>query len=95
MQTVKLLLKFKVDVNVADNVSSNEVVILPVYRFINSSYFLSRIIWQDGWTPLHVAMQTRCRDIAKVLLINGADKTRRNKVEHVLVKLAGYFVQYN
>lgn len=41
MQTVKLLLKFKVDVNVADNVSSNEVVILPVYKFINSSYFLS------------------------------------------------------
>lgn len=55
----------------------------------------SQIIWQDGWTPLHVAMQTRCRDIAKVLLINGADKTRRNKVVHVLVELAGYFVQYH
>jgi len=35
---------------------------------------------QDGWTPLHVAMQSRSRDIAKVLLVNGADKTRKNKV---------------
>ncbi|KAL8233971.1 hypothetical protein R6Q59_020071 [Mikania micrantha] len=34
----------------------------------------------EGWTPLHVAMQSRNRDIAKVLLVNGADKTRRTKV---------------
>ncbi|KAK1296097.1 hypothetical protein QJS10_CPB15g01813 [Acorus calamus] len=51
MQTVKLLIKYKVDVNVAD----------------------------EGWAPLHVAIQSRNRDIAKVLLVNGADKTRRNK----------------
>lgn len=36
---------------------------------------------QEGWTPLHVAVQSRNRDIAKVLLVNGADKTRRNKVK--------------
>lgn len=35
---------------------------------------------QDGWTPLHLAIQSRNRDIAKVLLVNGADKTRRTKV---------------
>ncbi|KAL6013615.1 hypothetical protein ACLOJK_004113 [Asimina triloba] len=53
LQTVKLLIKYKVDVNVADN---------------------------EGWTPLHVAIQARCRDIAKILLVNGADKMRRNKL---------------
>lgn len=35
---------------------------------------------QEGWTPLHVAMQTRNRYIAKILLVNGADINRRNKV---------------
>ncbi|KAK9104656.1 hypothetical protein Scep_021500 [Stephania cephalantha] len=37
------------------------------------------IKYQEGWTPLHLSIQSRCRDIAKVLLVNGADKTRRNK----------------
>ncbi|CAN1311785.1 Ankyrin repeat domain-containing protein EMB506, chloroplastic [Linum perenne] len=35
---------------------------------------------EEGWTPLHIAVQSRNRDIAKVLLVNGADETRRNKV---------------
>ncbi|WVZ81804.1 hypothetical protein U9M48_029145 [Paspalum notatum var. saurae] len=35
----------------------------------------------DGWTPLHLAIQSRNRDIAKVLLVNGADKTRRTKFD--------------
>jgi ankyrin repeat protein len=35
---------------------------------------------QDGWTPLHVAVQSRNRDIAKILLVNGADQTRRTNV---------------
>ncbi|KAK4409911.1 Ankyrin repeat domain-containing protein, chloroplastic [Sesamum angolense] len=38
----------------------------------------------EGWTPLHVAMQTRNRDIAKILLVNGADRTRRNQVPKLL-----------
>lgn len=29
---------------------------------------------------MHIAVQSRNRDIAKVLLVNGADKTRRTKV---------------
>ncbi|XP_028057701.1 ankyrin repeat domain-containing protein EMB506, chloroplastic-like isoform X1 [Camellia sinensis] len=56
MQTVKILIKYNVDVNASDNFFS-----------------------QEGWTPLHIAIQTRNRDIAKVILVNGADKTRRNK----------------
>lgn len=41
---------------------------------------------QEGWTPLHVAIQSRNRDIAKLLLVNGADKNITNKVsiyEHI------------
>ncbi|CAH2080006.1 unnamed protein product [Thlaspi arvense] len=34
----------------------------------------------EGWTPLHIAVQSRNRDITKILLTNGADKTRRTKV---------------
>lgn len=38
------------------------------------------VILQEGWTPLHISMQSRNRDIAKILLVNGADKTRTTKV---------------
>ncbi|VAI84629.1 unnamed protein product [Triticum turgidum subsp. durum] len=34
----------------------------------------------DGWTPLHLAVQSRNRDITKILLVNGADQTRRTNV---------------
>ncbi|EEF42535.1 aberrant large forked product, putative [Ricinus communis] len=33
---------------------------------------------KEGWTPLHVAVQTGKRDV-KILLVNGADENRRNK----------------
>lgn len=83
-------MKYKVDVNVADNVSMNffssTIDINGVYNVCSSlqlnviSVCLTPFFCQEGWTPLHVAMQTRNRDIVKVLLVNGADKTRRNKV---------------
>ena len=38
------------------------------------------LIFQEGWTALHIAIQSRNRDIAKILLVNGADKTRKTKV---------------
>jgi ankyrin repeat protein len=38
------------------------------------------IIFQEGWTPLHVAIQSRNRDIAKILIGNGADRLIKNKV---------------
>lgn len=36
--------------------------------------------FQDGWTPLHLAVQARRTDIVKLLLIKGADKTLKNRV---------------
>lgn len=37
------------------------------------------VVDNEAWTPLHIAIQSRNRDIAKVLLINGADKSRKTK----------------
>lgn len=36
--------------------------------------------FQDGWTPLHLAVQARRTDIVKLLLIKGANKTLKNRV---------------
>ncbi|KAJ0962628.1 hypothetical protein J5N97_027750 [Dioscorea zingiberensis] len=35
----------------------------------------------DGWTPLHLAVQTKRTDIVRLLLIKGADRTLRNRVQ--------------
>jgi ankyrin repeat protein len=35
---------------------------------------------QDGWTPLHLAVQAQRTDVVRLLLIKGADKTLKNKV---------------
>ncbi|KAJ0230903.1 Ankyrin repeat domain-containing protein EMB506 [Hirschfeldia incana] len=40
------------------------------------------------WTPLHIAVQSRNRDITKILLTNGADKTRRTKDGKVALDMA-------
>lgn len=74
---MKLLIKYKVDVNVADNVS---IVFKFSYGQYLVDYLLYEFFFQEGWTPLHVAIQSRNRFIAKVLLVNGADKNRRTKV---------------
>ncbi|XP_010441147.1 PREDICTED: ankyrin repeat domain-containing protein EMB506, chloroplastic [Camelina sativa] len=42
----------------------------------------------EGWTPLHIAVQSRNRDITKILLSNGADKTRRTKDGKLALDLA-------
>jgi len=42
--------------------------------------YLLLIISQEGWTPLHVAVQSRNRDIVKILLANGADRSIKTKV---------------
>lgn len=81
MQTVKLLIKYNVDVNIADNVRvqiHKSILFYIVSR--GPSYSRSIFLSQEGWTALHVAVQSRNRNIVKVLLINGADKSRRNKV---------------
>lgn len=51
------------------------ILILILWRFYETFFVL-----QEGWTPLHIAVQSRNRDITKILLTNGADKTRRTKV---------------
>lgn len=38
---------------------------------------------------MHIAMQSRSRDIGKILLVYGADKTRRNKVNPIVVYVVG------
>ncbi|EOA15829.1 hypothetical protein CARUB_v10007392mg [Capsella rubella] len=43
---------------------------------------------REGWTPLHIAVQSRNRDITKILLTNGADKTRRTKDGKLALDLA-------
>ncbi|KAL6567934.1 hypothetical protein OROGR_001602 [Orobanche gracilis] len=40
----------------------------------------------DGWTPLHLAVQSHRTDIIRLLLIKGADKSLKNR----LPKLAGH-----
>jgi ankyrin repeat protein len=83
LQTVKLLIKNRVDVNVADNVMCYGafffLISSTLFSAIDFSFILSRFM-QDGWTPLHLAIQSRNRDITMILLVNGADETRRNKV---------------
>jgi len=37
-------------------------------------------LFQDGWTPLHLAVQTQKPNLVRLLLLRGADKTLRNKV---------------
>lgn len=38
-------------------------------------------VLQDGWTPLHLAVQSRRTDVVRLLLIKGADKTIKNQVD--------------
>lgn len=49
-----------------------------VHSFISED-FVS--ILQDGWTPLHLAVQSRRTDVVRLLLIKGADKTIKNQVD--------------
>ncbi|KAL6536405.1 hypothetical protein OROGR_012977 [Orobanche gracilis] len=61
----------------------------PVMRF-RPALFLR--VWcslrpvKDGWTPLHLAVQSHRTDIIRLLLIKGADKSLKNR----LPKLAGH-----
>lgn len=37
---------------------------------------------QEGWTPLHVAVQSGRTDIVNLLIARGADTTIQNRVVH-------------
>lgn len=80
-QTIKILLLYNVDINLQDNVWLSVIL----FSFSTSRSF---VVWehnwftlfQDGWTPLHLAVQTQRTDLVRLLLIKGADKTLKNKV---------------
>ena len=51
--------------------------------------------FQDGWTPLHLAVQTRRTDLVRLLLIKGADKTLKSRVnmhEFLCTSFTGWFM---
>ena len=70
------------------NVVDNVMYYCAFFFFLSVQPFTVKSIFsfiffcfmQDGWTPLHLAIQSRNRDITMILLVNGADETRRNKV---------------
>jgi hypothetical protein len=51
----------------------------PIVEFVCLFFCLI----QDGWTPLHLAVQARRTDLVRLLLIKGADKTLKNKVKGI------------
>jgi ankyrin repeat protein len=85
-QAIKILLLYNVDINHQDNVC---LTIPPcclcafsqcVPILLLSLFFC---LIQDGWTPLHLAVQARRTDLVRLLLIKGADKTLKNKVKGI------------
>lgn len=90
---IKILMLYNVDINLQDNVwfmiacfSLQFFLPFPIspptiYCSVllrNKKNFICP--FQDGWTPLHLAVQARRTDIVKLLLIKGADKTLKNQV---------------
>lgn len=71
------------------------LLILHYFIQIASHYSILFLVFvQEGWTPLHVAVQGRNRDIVKILLVNGADKTRRTKVNNLAEQTFKLSIQY-
>lgn len=76
--TIKLLLLYNADINAQDRVMMmwNILLISESVSWLTHRFFL---FLQDGWTPLHVAVQARRSDMVKLLLIKGADIQVKNK----------------
>ena len=93
---IKILLLYNVDINLQDNVC----LILPICAllFMHAiDVFENALVFhfQDGWTPLHLAVQTRRTDLVRLLLIKGADRTLKNQVnmhEHFCTLFTGCFM---
>lgn len=86
---IKILLLYNVDINLQDNVWFMIICFLlrffppPPTIYCSTEKKKKKIFicpFQDGWTPLHLAVQARRTDIVKLLLIKGADKTLKNRV---------------
>ena len=82
-QAIKILLLYNVDINHQDNVW----LTIPPFAYIHLLLIFHHLVEyvyicliQDGWTPLHLAVQARRTDVVRLLLIKGANKTLTNKV---------------
>lgn len=82
-QAIKILLLYNVDINHQDNVWLTtppcclHTFIIIFHHLVEYVYIF---LLQDGWTPLHLAVQARRTDVVRLLLIKGANKTLKNKV---------------
>lgn len=61
---------------------SNSTSICFIFLMHAGNVFDDALVFhfQYGWTPLHLAVQTRRTDLVRLLLIKGADKTLKNQV---------------
>lgn len=73
--TIKLLLLYNADINAQDRVWCQAFIVDNIIV----DQVVDKLGFQDGWTPLHVAVQARRSDVVKLLLIKGADIEVKNK----------------
>jgi len=76
---VSRLLKRGADPHVRDKDGATLLHYAVLVAAIQTLKLLIKHGVDEGWTPLHLAVQSRTRDVAKILLVNGADKTIKNK----------------
>lgn len=81
---IKILLLYNVDINLQDNVLPNSPFhLIFIYLCCSSLNCRCLCLVQYGWTPLHLAVQSRRTDVVRLLLVKGADKTLKNRVRYL------------
>lgn len=91
--TIKLLLLYNADINAQDRVMMlKHSYISECVRWLVDTLYFFFFKFQDGWTPLHVAVQARRSDIVKLLLIKGADIQVKNKASSITFPLVRFCI---
>ena len=49
---------------------------------------------QDGWTPLHIAVEKKHTEIASILIVNGADINTKEDTVSILVYICNYVIYH-